>query len=146
MKRTTFMAAAFALAAAAAPAQDATQAAVDQFKADGYTRIEVETGPTQTKIEAIKGDTKVEVVIDNATGAVLKRETEAVEPGENVTPGLFAETDDDDFVDGPDDGDDDGDDGDDDGDDGDDGDDDNDDDNSGSGHGGGNSGSDSDDD
>lgn len=140
MKRKTLMAAVFALAAGATLAQDATQAAVDQFKADGYSRIEVETGPTQTKIEAIKGDTRVEVVIDNATGAVLKRESEAVEPGENVAPGVFVETDDDDFVDGPDDSDD-SDDSDDDSND-----DEDDDDNSGSDHGGDDSGSDSDDD
>lgn len=153
MKRTTFMAAVFALAASIALAQDATQSAVDQFQADGYTRIEVKVGPTQTKIEAIRGDTKVEVVIDKATGAVLKREVETVRPGENTTPGVFIDSRDDDFVDGDDDDgeDDDGDDGDDDDSDDDDdddnsgsGDDDDDDDNSGSG--GGHSGSGSDDD
>lgn len=148
MKRTTFMAAVFALAASVALAQDATQAAVDQFKADGYTRIEVKVGPTQTKIEAIKGDTKTEVVIDNATGAVLKRETEAIRPGENVTPGVFVDSDNDDFVDGSDDDGSDDDSDDDDSDDDDDNsgsgnDDDDDNDNSGSG---GNSGSGSDDD
>lgn len=153
MKRTTFMAAVFALAASIALAQDATQSTVDQFQADGYTRIEVKVGPTQTKIEAIRGDTKVEVVIDKATGAVLKREVETVRPGENTTPGVFIDSRDDDFVDGDDDDgeDDDGDDGDDDDSDDDDdddnsgsGDDDDDDDNSGSG--GGHSGSGSDDD
>jgi uncharacterized membrane protein YgcG len=108
MKRTTFISAIFALAAGMALAQDATQTAVDQFTADGFTRVEVKVGPTQTKIEAIKGDTKVEVVIDRATGAVLKRETETVTPGENVSPGVFVDTDDDDFTDGTDDGDDDG--------------------------------------
>lgn len=154
MKRTTFMAAVFALAANIALAQDATQGAVEQFQADGYTRIEVKTGPTQTKIEAIKGDTKVEVVIDNATGAVLKRETETVEADDDTAPGVFFDSRDDDFVDG-DDGDDTDDGDDDDDDDGDD-DDGDDDDNSGSddddgdddhsGSGGGHSGSDSDDD
>ena len=96
MKRTTMISAIFALAAGMALAQDATQTAVDQFTADGFTRVEVKVGPTQTKIEAIKGDTKVEVVIDRATGAVLKRETETVTPGENVSPGVFVDTDDDD--------------------------------------------------
>lgn len=106
MKRTTFMAAVFALAASMALAQDATQSTVDQFQADGYTRIEVKVGPTQTNIEAIKGDTKVEVVIDKATGAVLKREVATVRPGENTAPGVFVDNRNDDFVDGPDDGDD----------------------------------------
>ncbi len=144
MKRTTLMAAVFALAATVALAQDATQSLIDQYQADGYTRIEVKVGPTQTKIEAIKGSTKVEVVIDNATGAVLKQETEAVSAGENTTPGVFVDTRDDDFVDGSDDDDDDSsdsgsDDDDDDDNSGSGSDDDDDDDNSGSG--GGNSGS-----
>ena len=112
MKRTTFLAAAFALVAGMALAQDPTQAMIDQFKADGYTRIEVKTGPTLTKIEAIRDGQKVEVVVDNATGEVIKRETQAVEPGEDISSGVFidddgaddgADTDDDDDDDGDDD-------------------------------------------
>lgn len=91
MKRTTFLAVAFALAAGMAFAQDATQAMIDQFKADGYTRIEVKTGASQTKIEAIKDGQKVEVVVDNATGEVIKRETQAVEAGEDTSPGVFVD-------------------------------------------------------
>lgn len=136
MNRTTFLAAAITLAAGMAFAQDATQTMIDQFKADGYTRIEVKTGPTLTKIEAIRDGQKVEVIVDNATGEVIKRETEAVVPGENVSPGVFIDDDSaDDSADSVDDDQDDSDD--------DDGDDDSGDDDSG---GNDNSGSDSDDD
>ena len=93
MKRTRFLAAAFALVAGMALAQDPTEAMIDQFKADNYTRIEVNTGPTLTKIEAIRDGQKVEVVVDNATGKVIKRETEAVEPGEDISPGVFIDDD-----------------------------------------------------
>lgn len=143
MNRTTFLAAAITLAAGMAFAQDATQTMIDQFKADGYTRIEVKTGPTLTKIEAIRDGQKVEVIVDNATGEVIKRETEAVVPGENVSPGVFMDDDGaDDSADSVDDDQDDSDDDDDDSDD-DNGDDDNGDDDSG---GNDDSGSDSDDD
>lgn len=146
MKRTTFLAAAFALAAGMAFAQDATQVLVDQFKADGYTRIEVKTGSTLTKIEAIRDGQKVEVVVDNATGEVIKRETQAVEPGEDTSPGVFVDDKGaDDSADTDEDGDDSGDDGSDSGSDDDGGDDDSD---SGSDDNGGgdDSGSDGDDD
>lgn len=44
------------------------------YLAEGYTYVEVKVGPTQTKLEAIKGDRKVEVVYDNASGAVVESE------------------------------------------------------------------------
>lgn len=53
------------------------QALADGYIAEGYTYVEVKQGPTQTKIEAVKGDVKVEVVYDNATGGIIKQETEA---------------------------------------------------------------------
>jgi phosphopantothenoylcysteine synthetase/decarboxylase len=50
----------------------------------GYTHIEVETGPTQTRVEAYKEGMKVEVVYDNETGEILTR---TVEPGVAEGPG-----------------------------------------------------------
>lgn len=136
--KTTLLAAAFALAASVAMAQDATQALIDQFQADGYTHIEVKRGTKQIKIEAIKGTEKIEIIIDAATGAVVKREVGTVEAGDDTTPGVSDDGSDDDN--GTDDHDDDDDDGDDDNSGHGGGDDDN------SGHGGGgNSGSGSDD-
>ncbi|MCU0816956.1 MAG: PepSY domain-containing protein, partial [Cypionkella sp.] len=49
---------------------------VADLQAQGYTWIEVKRGPTQIKVEAVKGNTKVETVIDSATGTVLEREVE----------------------------------------------------------------------
>ncbi|MEQ1771188.1 MAG: hypothetical protein ABL879_15255 [Devosia sp.] len=72
-----------------------------QLTTDGYTRIEVKIGPTQAKIEAIKPDgTKLEVIYDLATEAVLKSETGTARPGENVTPGVFVRNEDSDFLSG----------------------------------------------
>ncbi|WP_284165052.1 PepSY domain-containing protein [Frigidibacter sp. SD6-1] len=107
MNRIALLAAAFALGTGIALAQDALDGAVADLQAQGYTRIEARHGPTQTKIEAIKGDLKVEIVIDNTTGQVLKSETETVRPGENTAPGVFIRDRDKDFVDGSDDDDDD---------------------------------------
>ncbi|MEZ5888547.1 MAG: PepSY domain-containing protein [Paracoccaceae bacterium] len=106
MNRIAILAAAFALSAGIAFAQDALDNTVTDLQAQGFTRIEARHGPTQTKIEAIKGNVKVEVVIDNATGQVLKSETGTVEPGENTAPGVFVRDGDKDFVDGSEDGDD----------------------------------------
>lgn len=60
----------------------ATDAKIAELQAAGFTRIEVKNGPTQSKIEAIRGQEKVEMVIDQTTGATLKEENERV--------GLFA--------------------------------------------------------
>lgn len=100
MKRITFIAAVFAIAAGAAQAQSATDQLVAGFQAGGFTRIEVKNGPTQTKIEAMRGTEQVEVVIDRATGGVLKREVATVEAGEDTAPGVFIDDRTKDFVDG----------------------------------------------
>ncbi|NEX47876.1 PepSY domain-containing protein [Pseudotabrizicola algicola] len=62
--------------------------AVADLQAAGYTRIEVKRGLSQMKLEAFRGGEKLELVLDRATGAVLKREAEAVRPGENTMPGV----------------------------------------------------------
>ncbi|MBP6736747.1 MAG: PepSY domain-containing protein [Rhodobacteraceae bacterium] len=61
---------------------------ISQYQAQGYTRIEIKVGTTLAKVEAIKDGQKVEVLYDLVTGAVLKTETEAVDAGDNVTPGV----------------------------------------------------------
>lgn len=77
-----------------------TNALVTDLQAQGYTRVEVKTGPTQTKVEAIRGTEKVEVVYDSASGAVLKSETEAVRPGDDISPGVSIRNRDRDFLGG----------------------------------------------
>ncbi len=61
---------------------------VAQYQAQGYTRIEIKVGPTLAKVEAIKDGQKVEVLYDLVTGAILKTETEQVQAGDDVSPGV----------------------------------------------------------
>jgi uncharacterized membrane protein YgcG len=84
-----------------------TDEVIATFQADGFTRIEVKQGPTQIKVEAIRGTEKVETIYDAETGAVLKSEVETVGPNENVTPGVSVRDRNSDFVDVGDDEDDD---------------------------------------
>ena len=76
-----------------------TNALIDSLQSQGYTRIEVKNGLSQVKIEAIRGTEKVEVVYDKETGAVLKSETETVQPGDDLAAGISIETRDEDFLD-----------------------------------------------
>ena len=72
--------AALALAAGAAlaqPAPSTADALAAELQAAGYTRIEIKEGPTQTKVEAVRGSEKLEYVFDRRTGAILEREVEA---------------------------------------------------------------------
>lgn len=87
-----------------------TDQVVADLQSQGFDRIEVDEGPTQVKFEAIRSTdgVKIEVVYDSATGTIIKQEQDAVTPGTNVTPGVFIESDDEDFVDNNDDNDDDG--------------------------------------
>jgi hypothetical protein len=87
MKRTFLLAAAFLLTGQAALALT-TEQVVNDLRSQGYTRIEVRTGLTQTKVEAIRGTEKLEVVYDRATGAVLKSETDKVDFTDNTAPGV----------------------------------------------------------
>ncbi|MAN97546.1 hypothetical protein [uncultured Roseovarius sp.] len=71
---------------------------VTALQAEGYDRIEVKTGRTQTKIEAIRGAEKLEVVYDSTTGAVLKREIESAEYDDDISVGVKYRSRDRDFV------------------------------------------------
>lgn len=68
--------AAVALSANVAMAAINAQTLADAYLADGYSYVEIKVGPTQTKLEGLKGDRKVEVIYDNATGAIIKQEFE----------------------------------------------------------------------
>jgi hypothetical protein len=103
--------AAIALSAGAAfAAIDAKQLA-DAYLAEGYSYVEVKVGPTQTKLAAIKETRKVEVIYDNATGAILKQEFEDAGDDYIGRSGVEIEDEDKDFLDGDDDDEDDDEDG-----------------------------------
>jgi hypothetical protein len=76
--KTTLMmfTAAAALSANMAFAAINPQALADAYVAEGYSYVEVKVGPTQTKLEAVKGNRKVEVLYDNATNDIIKQEFE----------------------------------------------------------------------
>ena len=58
---------------------DFVQTKIDEFFAQGYTHFEVERGTVKSKIEGYStAGEKIEVVIDNLTGAVIKQYTETV--------------------------------------------------------------------
>ena len=69
----------------AAPAMGETFAerVVEQLAADGFRALEVKNGPTETKVEAIRGGTRLEVVYDRATGQIVEQE---VEPFTGIAP------------------------------------------------------------
>jgi hypothetical protein len=97
-RKTLLLTAAILLSGSMAFAQATTESLVADYQAQGFTRIEVRNGPTQTRIEAIRGTEKVEVTIDRATGQVLKREVERVGVFENTAPGITVRERDRDFV------------------------------------------------
>jgi hypothetical protein len=87
---------------AAVPVSAASMVDVDALVADleaqGFEYIEVKQGPTQIKVEAIRGDQKVETVYDAASGEVLKQEVEHA--GDDAgRSGVSVRSRDDDFAD-----------------------------------------------
>ena len=88
MKRIFALAATFAFffnhAFAAITASDLVQT----YQDSGYTRIEVTTGATQFKVEAVKEGQKIEVIYDIETGNILRMETKTLDPSIVVTPGV----------------------------------------------------------
>ena len=74
------------------------QEIADRYLAQGYTHIEIKQGLTQTKVEAIRGSEKLEIVFDRATGAILKSETEQASRAEMTRTGVTVRDRDRDFV------------------------------------------------
>jgi uncharacterized membrane protein YgcG len=88
MKRFLMTTAAAIFAGTMAFGAITSDSVITDFQSQGFTRVEVKVGPTQMKVEAIRGTEKVEVIYDIATGTVLKRETGTVGAFENTTPGV----------------------------------------------------------
>lgn len=82
MKRLMLLSSALIFAASMSYAAVTANELVLAYQAQGYTRVEVKTGLTQIKVEAVKGTTKVEVIYDTATGAILKQETGRAQRGD----------------------------------------------------------------
>ena len=73
-----------------------TDKIVADLQSNGYDRIEIKVGPSQTKAEAINGNRKIEVVYDNATGSIIKQEHESA-AGESISQGVDVRREDRDF-------------------------------------------------
>ena len=73
------------------------QSVVDSLSAQGFSRIEVKTGLTQIKVEAVTGNSKVEVIYDALTGAILKQETSRANP-DDLGTGVEVSQEDHDFL------------------------------------------------
>ncbi len=87
---------------------DAAEAPIGQvvssLRAQGFTQIEVTTGPTQVKVEASDGGQRVEYVYDRFTGQVLTQEVRPDDEAVGKSRGVEINTSDEDFVDGGDSG------------------------------------------
>lgn len=106
MKRLMLLSSAFLLSATMSLSAMTAEDLVAAYQAKGYTNIEVKTGLTQIKVEAVKGSVKVEVIYDAATGAILEQETNRARRSERGT-GVEVTTEDRDFLEADDDSDDD---------------------------------------
>ncbi len=96
--KTILLATATVLFAGNAALALTSDAIIDSLSAQGFTRIDVRSGPTQFKVEAIRGTTKVETVFDKVTGEILDQEVETVSFFENTSPGVRVRERDRDFV------------------------------------------------
>lgn len=92
MKRTLMTTVAMIFAGHMAFAAIDPQQLADSYIADGYTYVEVKQGPTQTKIEAVKGSTVVEAVYLNETGALISQESQAADAEEAAKTGVEVST------------------------------------------------------
>jgi hypothetical protein len=98
MKRLIFLTTAVAFSASMAMAATTSGDLVAAYKAEGYTKIEVTTGRTQIKVEAVKGNSKIEVIYDAATGAILNQESKWAKRSDRGN-GVALATSSDDFTD-----------------------------------------------
>jgi hypothetical protein len=91
--------AAFLLTTSAVSAQsNYVDQVVRALQAEDYDSIEVKTGPTQFKVEAIRNGMKLEVVYDLLTGAILEQEIERADSDDDDRRGVSYDTEDNDFV------------------------------------------------
>ena len=104
MKKTLLSTtAALVLGAGIAFAQTSSDQIIADLQAQGFTRVEITNGPTQIKVEAIRGTEKLEVIYDAATGTIIKQEMETVGAGDDTTPGVEIDSESEDFLDDDDD-------------------------------------------
>lgn len=72
---------------------------VSRLQAEGYEFIEIKNGPTQIKVEAVRGSEKLEMIFDRETGEILKREIGRADAEYAGRSGVEIDTRKDDFLD-----------------------------------------------
>ena len=97
MKRLMLLSTALIFSATMSLAAITADELVLAYQAQGYTRIEVKTGLTQIKVEAVTGNSKVEVIYDALTGAILQQETSRANP-DDLGTGVEVSQEDHDFL------------------------------------------------
>lgn len=100
MKNTVSIAAVFAVWTGAAHAQNLNyDAIIADFQKKDYTHIEITTGPTQVKVEALRAGRELEVIYDRATGDILEMESELADEEDLDDAGVVFKVSDEDFTD-----------------------------------------------
>jgi hypothetical protein len=89
MIRKLMMSAALALMGTTASAAVSTDDVIQSLSAQGFTRVEVKRGLTQVKVKAIRGDQKLDLVLDALSGKILKQNMVPTLFFDNKTPGFF---------------------------------------------------------
>ncbi len=80
MRRTLVGSAALlTLCSAAAAAQGLAEQVVNQLRAQGFTHVELDEGPTHLRVEGLRGREQVGYVHSPATGALVSRKASAVD-------------------------------------------------------------------
>ena len=102
MQKTLTLATAFSLWGAAVNADGFTDAVLAKFQDRDFDYIEIKEGLTQVKVEAIRGNQKLEVIYDRATGTILKQEQERADADEIGRSGIEFDRRNRDFLDGDD--------------------------------------------
>ena len=89
MKNAVILYFALMMSVGAASASGIEQMLISDLAAEGFTRVEVKRGVTQLKVDAIRGDQKLVLVIDTTTGKILKKHVGQVWLFDNAAPGFF---------------------------------------------------------
>lgn len=89
MIRKLMMSAALALMGSTAMAAISTDDMIQSLSAQGFTRVEIKRGLTQVKVKAIRGDQKLDLVLDAVSGKILKQNMVPTLFFDNKTPGFF---------------------------------------------------------
>lgn len=99
MSKILVAATALVLSTTTAQADQVTDAVLAKFQERDFDYIEIKEGLTQLKVEAIRGDQKLEVIYDRETGSILKQEQERADADEIGRTGVDFQRRNEDFLD-----------------------------------------------